>query len=454
MRMRSRIAGVLLALAATVAAAQVVEDAFSRDPGPLDFIRGEGPEQAILQALAGDALVGVDAGGRVVPRLASGWSVDRDGSLRFRLRPDARFSGGQPVGPGDVLWTLRALQSDPAASPSRRAIVEGIRARIEDGRIVLASSKPPGRLLLELARVPIARRDHPGEGSGPFRLHTEPGAWRLERRDHFLTPRIQGLRFRLLGDSQAEYQALRKGWLTLGQPPVRVQGPPPAGYRELLQPKPFQLVVWSRLGVAPLQALERWRADAFPPRLLGSGARPSRGLLPECLGFAPRSIRAAPAALPPDRPLRLLYAAEDGLVETLLLALRERARRDGIRLEPVPVPQALLVGRLQAGTFELACFIATFGPEPWSVLEYMEPNGPMNFTGWRAPGLAPLVARLRAPGGPAWEALQDLWAAAPGALPLVDFQSVLWVDRRLEVATGPLGLYLGTPGPAGWTWHP
>ena len=453
--MRKRLVGALFVLAAVLAPAQVVEDCFTRDPGPLDFVHGEGPEQDILQALTGDALVGLDAAGRVVPRLATAWKRQQDGSLRFHLRTDAAFPDGTPLRAADAVWTFQALQHDPGASPSRRAIVEGVRAWVDHGQLVVASSKPPGRQLAELARVPIARAGHPEQGRGPFRLRREAGTWCLDRRaHHFLHPGIQGLRFRLIGDSQGVYQALLKGWLTLGQPPARLLATPPPGYRVMVQPKLYQLVIWSRAGLAPLQALERWRRDAFPPGLLGVGARPSRGLLPEALGFAPCAIQAPPAALPPGRPLTLLYAAEDTPVEKLLLALRERARRDGTRLRLVPVAQALLVSRLQAGTFELACFIAAFEPDPWSVLEYMEPDGPMNFTGWRDPSLAPVLARIQAPGDPAWADLQRLWARAPGALPLVDFQSILWVDRRLHATTGPLGLYQTTPGPAGWSWTP
>lgn len=452
MRMRSRFVGCLLALTGLLAGAQVVEDGFTRDPGPLDFIRGDGSEQAILQALTGDTLVGLDADGKIVPRLAIRWKEARNGQLRFTLRGDARFRDGRPVRSADVLWTLQTLQSDPSACADKRAILEGVQIGQDGGTVVLTSAKPAGRLLMELARIPIAQQGHPDQGSGPFQLRREPGAWCLDRREHFLHPTLSGLRFRLLGDSQAEFLALRKGWLTLGQPPAQGVATPPPGYQVLIQPKAYQLVVWSRAGVGPLLALERWRRDAFPPHLLGPGARPSRGLLPEALGFAPTSIQAAPARLDPGRPLSLLYAAEDGPVEKLLMALRERARRDGIRLDLVPVSQALLVGRLQAGTFELACFIAAFEPEPWSVLEYMAPEGPMNFTAWHSPALAPLVARLKQPGERAWKELQDLWAQAPGALPLIDFQSILWVDRRLRVTTSPLGLYLGTPGPARWSW--
>ena len=77
----------------------------------------------------------------------------------------------------------------------------------------------------------------------------------------------------------------------------------------------------------------------------------------------------------------------------------------------------------------------------------------MNFTNWSSPALARLVARLREPGDIAWTDLQSLWAKSPGALPLVDFNSVVWVDKRLRVTPGVMGLYLSTPGAAGWSWE-
>jgi len=451
--MRNKLAALLLMLTATLAPAQVVEESFARDPGPLDFVKGEGFEQSILQALTGDALVGIDASGRVVPRLATSWKEQKNGAILFRLRKDARFTDGSPAAPEDVVWTLQAILADPQASPTKRAILEGAKVEVQDGQVALRSPKPPGRILMELARIPIAQSGHPDRGTGPFLLRHDNATWRLLRRDHFLKPGIEGLRFRLLGDSQAVFQALQKGWLSIGVPPARVQAQPPPAYRVVAQPMPYQLVVWSRLGVGPLQAMERWRKDAFPRQLLGVNARPSQGLWPRALGFEAQGIDAETVPLPKGRPLNLLYAAGDEPVEKLLMALRARALKDGVELDLTPLDPALLVARLQKGDFGLACYLATFDPEPWSVLEYMEPHGPMNFTGWSHPALAGLVAKLREPGDTAWTDLQALWAKAPGALPLVDFSSIVWVDKRLRVTPGPLGLYLETPGAAGWSWE-
>ena len=65
-----------------------------------------------------------------------------------------------------------------------------------------------------------------------------------------------------------------------------------------------------------------------------------------------------------------------------------------------------------------------------------------------------LLPRLTEAKGPAWDELQAIWAEQPTSLPILDFLGGVWVDRRLEVTPSPLGLYLSTPGAAGWTWVP
>jgi MarR-like DNA-binding transcriptional regulator SgrR of sgrS sRNA len=452
--MRNRFAALTLVLFSALAPvrAQMVEESLPRDPGPLDFIHGDSYEQWILQSLAGDALVGLGPGGQAVPRLATSWKIQKDGAITFTLRDDARFTDGSLVTPEDVVWTFTEISRDPKASPTKRAILEGAVVRLQEDRVWIRSPKPPGRLLLELARVPVTQKGHPERGSGPFLYQKEPAAWTFLRREHFLKPRIDGIRFRLLPDPATVLQATQKGWLTVGAPPARPLAPP-ATHRVVIQPMNAQLVVWSHAGMGALQLLERWRQDAFPPGLLGQNAKPSRGLWPESLGFEPQAIDTeAPPPKPPAR-LKLLYASGEAFTENLLLALRERARKDGFDLQLVPLEQGILVDRLRKGDFELACSVVVFEPHPWAVLEYMEPKGPMNVTGWHDPQLAALAAGLRLPGDFAWRDLQSLWAKHPAALPLLDFQSVIWVDKRLTVEPSILGLYLGTPGAAGWRWN-
>ncbi len=451
--MRNLLLTLCLLFAPLLAQAQVVEESLPRDPGPLDFIQGDSYEQWILQSLAGDALVGIRADGRVVPRLATAWTVQKDGAISFTLRPDARYTDGSQVTAEDVAWTLQELRRNPKASPTKRGILDGAEVGIEQGRPWIRTPKPAGRLLMELARIPIAQRGHPDRGSGPFSFRKEPGAWVFQRREHFLKPRIDGIRFRLLPDQASVMTALQKGWLSIGGPAPRRQNEVPATHRLITQPMHAQLVVWSRQGVGPLQLLERWRKDAFPPQLLGQNARPSRGLWPETLGFEVQTIEAGTPVPKGTGAFQLLYSAGEESIEKLLLALRERARRDGFDLQLTPLEQGLLAERLQKGDFQLACSTVVFDPHPWAVLEYLEPKGPMNFTGWKQPRLAALVARIQQPGDLAWRDLQLLWGQGPAALPILDFQSVIWVDKQLQVEPSALGLYLSTPGAAGWRWN-
>ena len=425
-----------------------VEESFLRDPGPLDFIRGEGLEQFILQSLAGDALVGLDLSGEPVPRLAESWTV-RGRSLRFKLRKDAAFPGGRAVRAEDVLWTLRTLKAAPDASPSKRAMLEGVEARQEGPDVVVTSPKPAARLLRELARLPVAREGEPGTGSGPFTLERKAGEWILTARTHFLSPRLPGFRFRLLTGDLGVLDALQRGWLHLGVPPARRDLPIPAGYREVRQAMHAQMVVWSSAkGVLPW--LARWRRDAFPEGFLGGRVRASRGLWPETLGHPALPVTAAPG--PKPARLSIHYPALDEMVQKALMALRARAAQDGVELELRPVEAGLFYAQLSERRFPMACTVVAFDPHPWAVLEYVEPKGPMNLTGWSHPRLGAWLAGLDSPKAPAWMELQRAWAADPGALPLLDLVSVVWVDRRLQVQPSPLGLYFTTPGPSAWRW--
>ncbi len=450
--MRSLFLVVCLLLVASSAPAQVVEESLSRDPGPLDFIQGEGYEQWIFQALAGDALVGLDPKGEPVPRLANRFNLLKDGRISFTLRSDVHFPDGSPLRPEDVLWTFQELLRNPKASPTKRAIFQGAAVGLDEGRLWIRSPKPPARLLMELARVPIAQANHPERGCGPFAFRQEPGAWVFSRRNHFLNPQVEGIRFRLLADPGAVQSALQKGWLSIGAPMSRRQTEVPPTHRLITQPMHAQQVVWSRLGPAPLRWLERWRKDAFPSQLLALNARPSRGLWPETLGFKSQAIAIQGPLPKPAGPLTLLYVGGNDTIEKLLLALRERARQDGVDLRLQPLEEGLLMARLQKGDFQLACATAIFDPHPWAVLEYLDPQGPMNFSGWSDARAQSLIPKLTEPGTAGWRTLQGHWAEHPAALPLLDIQSVIWVDRRLQVEPSVLGLYLHTPGAAGWRW--
>ena len=178
--MRNRFAALTLVFLAALAPvrAQMVEESLPRDPGPLDFIHGDSYEQWILQSLAGDALVGL--GCQRPGSATAGRLLERSRRTAPSYSPCAttrRFTDGSLVTPEDVLWTFAEISRDPKASPTKRAILEGAVTRLQEGRLWIRSPKPPGRLLLELARVPVTQKGHPERGSGPFLYQKEPAAW-------------------------------------------------------------------------------------------------------------------------------------------------------------------------------------------------------------------------------------------------------------------------------------
>jgi len=112
------------------------------DPDSLDPQKARGFEaQSILRDLC-EGLTTLDRHGRVAPGVASGWSVSRDGlSYTFNLRPEARWSNGEPVAAWDVVAGLVRLV-DPATGSGYAQYVDVI-ANATD---IVAGRKPPDTL--------------------------------------------------------------------------------------------------------------------------------------------------------------------------------------------------------------------------------------------------------------------------------------------------------------------
>jgi oligopeptide transport system substrate-binding protein len=68
-----------------------------------------------------EGLVRLNAAGAVVPGVASSWEPSADGLIwRFHLRPEARWSNGDPVQAGDFVYAWRRLL-DPVTGSANRA---------------------------------------------------------------------------------------------------------------------------------------------------------------------------------------------------------------------------------------------------------------------------------------------------------------------------------------------
>ena len=95
-----------------------IEAPTSLDPADADSVYNSLPVGQIF-----DGLVAIDAGMRIIPALASQWTISRDGRVyTFKLRPNVTFHDGTPLTSDDVVFTFRRCvtaghaQSNIAAS--------------------------------------------------------------------------------------------------------------------------------------------------------------------------------------------------------------------------------------------------------------------------------------------------------------------------------------------------
>jgi oligopeptide transport system substrate-binding protein len=230
------------------------------DPGRL--VRGNGPEpdsldpqrarnvesaNVLRDLYEGLTIVGRD--GAPAPGVATAWSVSPDG-LRwtFTLRPEARWSNGEPVVAADFVAALRRLV-DPATGSQYAQVVEAIRnapaviaGRLPPGSLGV-SAPDPATLLVELesptpylpglmshwSTMPVhgpslARHGaafvRPGNlvGNGAFRLvaWVQGAQLDLERNRNYwndAATRLEAVRFVTQSDENAEYRRWRSGEL-------------------------------------------------------------------------------------------------------------------------------------------------------------------------------------------------------------------------------------------------
>lgn len=95
-----------------------------------------------------ETLVGVDAGGRMVPLLAEGWSTSDDGlTWRFHIRDGVRFHDGSPLTAKAALEALTIARDKPG--PLAKAPIAGLET--EGETLVIRLGQPYAPLPAVLA---------------------------------------------------------------------------------------------------------------------------------------------------------------------------------------------------------------------------------------------------------------------------------------------------------------
>lgn len=82
----------------------------SADPETLDHHKTSTTYEAHIMRDLYEGLVIYDAKGKVVPGVAESWTISDDGrTYTFKLRPDAKWSNGDPVTAGDFVFALKRI---------------------------------------------------------------------------------------------------------------------------------------------------------------------------------------------------------------------------------------------------------------------------------------------------------------------------------------------------------
>jgi oligopeptide transport system substrate-binding protein len=127
-----------------LAADDVLRRGLGPEPDSLDIHQAQG--LAALQVLRDlhEGLVTFDAAGDLVGGVAEDWTVEEGGVLyRFRLRPDARWSNGDPITADDF---VRGWQR--ALAPATQARTASLLGSVEGARAVIGGTVDPASLAI------------------------------------------------------------------------------------------------------------------------------------------------------------------------------------------------------------------------------------------------------------------------------------------------------------------
>lgn len=148
---------VLAGLAAGTASAEtVLRRPTAAEPETLDPWKTTSSDDAAIDRDLFQPLVGRDADQKLIPGAAQSWDVSADGlTYSFHLRPDGRWSNGDPVTAGDFVFALRRAVSPATAAADISPLSHIVNAtEINAGR-----EKDPATLGVE-APDPLTLRIH------------------------------------------------------------------------------------------------------------------------------------------------------------------------------------------------------------------------------------------------------------------------------------------------------
>ena len=170
------------ALSAGVATAQVIDVGTTASPVGLDpHVATAFSTKLITDALY-EGLTAVDVDLRVVPALATDWSVSDDGlTYTFTLRSGVTFHDGTDFTAADVVASIERVQDPDTGSPqaSRVELIESVTA-VDDMTVEMTLSAPSAPFLGQLETIAIVSGDFLESGGDLQQIPAGTGPFRLE----------------------------------------------------------------------------------------------------------------------------------------------------------------------------------------------------------------------------------------------------------------------------------
>lgn len=214
-----------LAWAAT-ASAQVLEITLDGSPAGLDAHVVPAFNSVLITGNIFEGLTAIDKDLKVVPSLATSWTVSKDGlSYHFKLKPAVKFHNGKPMTAADVVASLKRVQDSKTASPyaSRLSMVKDIVD--EKGDVVISLNTASLPLLGQLATLAImpaeaiakaAELQKSPIGTGPFKFDkwvTDAYVSLAKNTDYHMAglPKLGGLKFNIVPEASTRQAGLASG---------------------------------------------------------------------------------------------------------------------------------------------------------------------------------------------------------------------------------------------------
>jgi peptide/nickel transport system substrate-binding protein len=186
--------------------------------------------RVLIEALY-SPLVGYDANGAIVPRLATRWEQPDSKTIVFNLRPGVTFHDGTPVTAQDVKFSLDRIIDAKTAATLRTNLIGATVTLVDDATIKVEKPEPDATLLSVLAlpeAAIVSRKWIEGganvkasaNGTGPFALKVYEPSVRavLEKNAAYFVagePYLDTVEVRMIKSDDARVNALRSGSLDM-----------------------------------------------------------------------------------------------------------------------------------------------------------------------------------------------------------------------------------------------